>query len=106
MIEPVSTRRAALVTGASRRIGRSIALDLSRHGWSVALHYGSRSEDAEAVRSEIEAAGGRAVAIGADLADPLAADRLMGQSCSALGPITCLLTSPPVRPSAFPLRTG
>ncbi len=93
MTDTVSTRRVALITGASRRIGRSIALDLARHGWSVALHYGSRSDEAEMVRAEIEAGGGRAIVLGADLADPSSADRLIGESARELGPVTCLVNN-------------
>ena len=54
--------RTALVTGASRGIGRAIALALAEQGAAVAVNYRSRQEDAAAVVKEIETAGGRAVA--------------------------------------------
>ena len=57
--------RVALVTGASRRIGRTIALDLAAHGWSVGVHYGSASDAAEDVVAEVAAIGGTAVALAA-----------------------------------------
>jgi NAD(P)-dependent dehydrogenase (short-subunit alcohol dehydrogenase family) len=82
-----------LVTGASRRIGKTIACDLARHGWRVAVHYGSNAAEAEAVQAEIEAAGGEAVAVGADLADADAAARLIAACTAALGPLTCLVNN-------------
>ena len=87
------TLGGALITGASRRIGRAIALDLARHGWRVALHYGSQASEAEAVRCEIEAAGGHAVTIGADLAEAAAAEGLVARCSAVLGPITCLVNN-------------
>ncbi|MFD0589421.1 SDR family oxidoreductase [Paenibacillus sp. GCM10027627] len=59
--------KVALVTGASRGIGRSIALRLAQEGALVAVHYGSRQNEAEAVVNEIVQLGGEAFAIGADL---------------------------------------
>ncbi|TVX89742.1 SDR family oxidoreductase [Paenibacillus agilis] len=59
--------KVALVTGASRGIGRAIAVRLSEEGAFVALHYGRRRKEAEAVVHQIEQAGGSAIAIGADL---------------------------------------
>ncbi|MEZ5817847.1 MAG: SDR family oxidoreductase [Hyphomicrobiaceae bacterium] len=85
--------RVALVTGASRRIGKCIALDLARAGWRVAVHFGSSGAEAEEVRAEIEAVGGAAISIGADLADPTSADHLVSSCASALGPLTCLVNN-------------
>ncbi|MED1799745.1 SDR family oxidoreductase [Brevibacillus porteri] len=59
--------KIALVTGASRGIGRSIALRLAQDGALVVVHYGRRQEEAEAVVQEIERTGGQAFAIGTDL---------------------------------------
>ena len=60
--------KTALVTGASRGIGRATALALSKEGAQVLVHYGRGAEEAEAVVAQIRAAGGRADAVGADLA--------------------------------------
>ena len=60
-------RKTALVTGAGKRIGRAIALDLAGQGWDVAVHYRSSRGEADAVVAEIERAGGRAMAFAADL---------------------------------------
>ena len=62
--------RTALVTGGSRGIGRAACLGLAEAGADVAVHYGSDAAAAAEVVAEIEAAGGRAVAVGADLTRP------------------------------------
>jgi len=62
--------KTALVTGASRGIGRSAALSLAKAGAQVLVHYGSNKTEADAVVAEVKAAGGRAQAVGADLSSP------------------------------------
>jgi 3-oxoacyl-[acyl-carrier protein] reductase len=62
--------KTALVTGASRGMGRAAALALAKEGAQVVVHYGRGAKEAEAVVAEIRAAGGRADAVGADLAAP------------------------------------
>lgn len=61
------TGKTALVTGASRGIGRASALALAKAGAEVLIHYSSGAAEADAVVAEIRAAGGRAQKIGADL---------------------------------------
>ncbi|MGM0491917.1 MAG: 3-oxoacyl-[acyl-carrier-protein] reductase [Armatimonadota bacterium] len=61
--------RVALVTGASRGIGRAIALELARAGASVAVNYRERADAAEEVVAGIEDTGGRAIAVQADVTD-------------------------------------
>jgi NAD(P)-dependent dehydrogenase (short-subunit alcohol dehydrogenase family) len=85
--------RCALVTGAARRIGRAIARDLAAQGWHVAVHYHSAGDDARHLVGEIEAGGGRAVALGADLAQETEAAGLIDQAVSALGPIALLVNN-------------
>jgi NAD(P)-dependent dehydrogenase (short-subunit alcohol dehydrogenase family) len=65
-----STGKTALVTGASRGIGRASALALAGAGAHVLVHYGRSAEEAQAVVQEIRAAGGRAEAVGGDLSTP------------------------------------
>lgn len=88
-----SSPKAALVTGAGRRIGREIALDLARSGWAVAVHYHRSEEDAVAVRDEIRRHGGTAVAIGADLLSEDETGRLVGAAVEQLGPLGCLVNN-------------
>lgn len=84
----------ALITGAARRIGRAIALDLARHGWAVGIHYRSSRGDAEALIAEIAAAGGRAAALQADLANPKDVAGLLPACADALGaPPSCLVNN-------------
>jgi 3-oxoacyl-[acyl-carrier protein] reductase len=66
----VLTGKTALVTGASRGIGRASALALAKAGAQVLVHYSSGAKEAEAVVAEIRHGGGRADAIAADLALP------------------------------------
>jgi 3-oxoacyl-[acyl-carrier protein] reductase len=62
--------KTALVTGASRGIGRATAAALARAGAHVLVHYGRSAQEAESLVSEIQAKGGRAEAISADLGTP------------------------------------
>jgi 3-oxoacyl-[acyl-carrier protein] reductase len=61
------TGKTALVTGASRGIGRASALALARQGAEVLIHYSSGEKEADAVVAEIRAAGGKAQKVGANL---------------------------------------
>lgn len=84
----------ALVTGAGRRIGRAIALDLARRGHAVAVHYAGSADEARAVVAEIRAAGGRAEALQADLLDWDATESLVPRAVQALGgPLTVLINN-------------
>jgi len=85
--------RVALVTGSSRGIGRAIALRLARDGVAVAINYREKRGEAEEVVGAITSAGGRAVAIGADLANPADCARLVDSARQALGPIDILVNN-------------
>ncbi|HEX9761882.1 MAG TPA: SDR family NAD(P)-dependent oxidoreductase, partial [Acidimicrobiia bacterium] len=85
--------RTALVTGASRGIGRAIALELGRRGNSVVVNYASRSEAADEVVAEIEASGGKGVAVGADVSLPEQVDRLFSEATERFGPVEILVNN-------------
>jgi NAD(P)-dependent dehydrogenase (short-subunit alcohol dehydrogenase family) len=82
---PEALPRAALVTGAGRRIGRAIALMLGRAGFAVAVHYNGSEAEAESAVEAIRAAGGRAAAVQADLSVEAQAAELTGRAAAALG---------------------
>lgn len=77
--------KTALVTGASRGIGRATALTLAKAGARVLVHYGQNAGEAEKVVGEIRAAGGRAEALGADLARPDGAHKLAEETRRIVG---------------------
>ncbi|MFN9029086.1 MAG: SDR family oxidoreductase [Betaproteobacteria bacterium] len=83
----------ALVTGAARRIGRTIALALARDGWDVGVHYGASRDNALATVRAIEALGRRAVALPCDLANAASVRRLVADCSSALGSVICLVNN-------------
>jgi NAD(P)-dependent dehydrogenase (short-subunit alcohol dehydrogenase family) len=87
--------KAALVTGAARRIGREIALALAEDGWSVGLciHHHRSDEDAAEVLREIEAKGARGIVLKADLRDLAALEKLLPETAAALGPVTLLVNN-------------
>jgi 3-oxoacyl-[acyl-carrier protein] reductase len=85
--------QVAVVTGGSRGIGRAIALALARRGAAVCVSCVGRVEAAEAVAGEIVAAGGRAVAQAADVADSAAVNALMERAARELGPVTVLVNN-------------
>jgi NAD(P)-dependent dehydrogenase (short-subunit alcohol dehydrogenase family) len=66
---PTPSRPTVLVTGAARRIGRAIALELARAGFDLALHYRRSADDAQALAAELRTLGGRAECFAAELGD-------------------------------------
>lgn len=95
----------ALVTGAARRIGRGIALELAAAGLAVAVHYRSSRDDAVRVVSEITAQGGVAQAFAADLALPGAARELARDVLERFGRVDVLVNNASAFP-ASPLPSG
>ena len=87
------THRVALVTGSSRGIGRAIALRLAREGAAVAVNYRERRDQADQVVGAITRAGGRAVAIAADVASAADCTRLVETARQALGPVDILVNN-------------
>ena len=85
--------RVALVTGASRGIGRAVALALARDGASVAVGYGSNVEAAERVAGEVRALGVAAATLGAQLDDADQAATLVPRTIEALGRIDVVVNN-------------
>lgn len=85
--------RVALVTGGSRGIGRATCLALAAGGAAVVVHYNANRDSAEEVVAEIEAAGGRSVAVGANLLDGDAGDRVVAAAEGSLGPVDILVNN-------------
>ncbi len=95
-----------LITGAGRRIGRAIALDLAKTGWRVAIHYNTSSDDAQSAVSEIISDGGQAIALAANLLDEDVAAGLVDRAAEALGPVTCLINNASVFEEDSPMASS
>jgi 3-oxoacyl-[acyl-carrier protein] reductase len=87
----------AIVTGASRGIGAATATALAADGWPVAVNYRSDADGAREVVERIEAAGGRALAIGADVAKPDGVAELFERAESGLGGVLALVNNAGMR---------
>jgi NAD(P)-dependent dehydrogenase (short-subunit alcohol dehydrogenase family) len=85
--------KVALVTGAARRIGRAIALDLSTHGTSIAVHYRTSQSEADALVAEITAGGGNAQAFRANLEHVAEIKQMVANVFDAFGRIDILINS-------------
>src|ERR1700742_2834145 len=79
------SNKTALVTGASRGMGRAAALALAAEGARVVVHYGRNADEAKAVVDQIRTAGGQADAVAADLAAPDGAHKLAAQVRDLVG---------------------
>lgn len=85
--------RTVLVTGAARRVGRIIALDLAASGWRVGVHYRSSAAEALDLVTEIERTGGKAAAFAADLGRLDALPKLIADCAAALGAPSSLINN-------------
>lgn len=85
--------KVAIVTGASRGIGRACALRLARGGYTVVINYAHREDEARAVLDAIEAAGGAGMLCQADVSDPAAVRAMMRDVSKAYGQIDLLVNN-------------
>ncbi|HEY1962259.1 MAG TPA: SDR family oxidoreductase [Rhizomicrobium sp.] len=83
----------ALITGAAKRLGRAITLDLARHGWNVAVHHNASEREARVTCEDAQTAGARAVLVKADLGREEETERVVERATRELGPLTALVNS-------------
>jgi len=97
LLEPnmtvASSPSVALVTGGSRGIGAAISRRLAADGHAVAINYAGRRDDAEALAAELTAAGGQAIALQADVADPQAVRQLFDAIEARFGGVDVVVNS-------------
>ena len=98
-------RKTAIVTGASRGIGRTIALRLASDGFGVIVNYAGNTAKAEEVVNEITSTGGRALAIQADVANPEDVKQLFEKTLKAFGQIDVVVNNAGIMPLS-PIAKG
>ena len=96
--------KIAIVTGASRGIGKATALALATEGATVVVNYASNSQAAEAVVAEITQAGGKAIAIKADVSQSEEVDKLISETKKTLGRIDVLVNNAGITRDTLLLR--
>ncbi len=89
----MSQRRVVLVTGAAKRLGRAIALELAAHGFDVAVHCRRSLHEAEATATELQALGASAAVFAADLADEAACRELVPAVRTRFGRLDALVNN-------------
>ena len=97
--------KVALVTGAGRRIGRAIALELATHGATIAVHYRTSHSEADAVVAEIKSNGGHAQTFRANLEHVAEIEQMVSEILDAFGRIDILVNSASVF-APTPLETN
>jgi NAD(P)-dependent dehydrogenase (short-subunit alcohol dehydrogenase family) len=85
--------QVALVTGGARGIGRATARRLAQHGAAVCVNYAARADAAAELVAEMTGAGGRAIAVAADVADAAAVEAMVARTEKELGALTILVNN-------------
>jgi len=85
--------KTVLVTGAAKRLGRAIALDLAANGWNVAIHYHGSAQEADEAAQAARAFGVEAAALQCDLSKESETASLVDRAVQELGPLTALINS-------------
>ena len=89
----VPSRPVVLVTGAAKRLGRAISLELGSHGWDVAVHHRRSQAEAADVVAALESAGARAASFAADLGDEAACAALVPAVVARLGRVDAVVNN-------------
>ena len=85
--------KTALITGAAKRLGRAIALDLARHGWNIAIHYNTSEKEARATEADARTSGVKVALLKADLSKENESAALVARAAKELGPLGALVNS-------------
>lgn len=99
-------KQVAIVTGASRGIGAAIAQRLAQDGFAVVVNYAGNAAEADKVVSAIQAGGGHAIAIQADVASSAEVRRLFEQTVAQLGRVDVLVNNAGIMPPQLPLLSA
>jgi NAD(P)-dependent dehydrogenase (short-subunit alcohol dehydrogenase family) len=89
----ITKNKNVLITGAAKRIGRAIAIELAGDGWNIGVHYHRSHDQALKLVKELQRIGVNAVALQAELSDEAKVENLFRAAVDALGPITCLINN-------------
>ena len=98
-------KKVALITGASRGIGKAVAERLAKDGFAVVVNYASSTSEAEEVVSKINAEGGQAIAIKADVSDAGQVEQLFAQTLDKLGAVDAVVQNSGIMPLS-PIGNG
>jgi 3-oxoacyl-[acyl-carrier protein] reductase len=85
--------KTAIVTGASRGIGKAVAKRLARDGFAVVVNYASNAKEADAAVAEIRSAGGQSIAVKADVGNAADVERLFEETVKAFGAIDVVVNN-------------
>lgn len=88
-----SLPKTALITGAAKRLGKHIALEMARQGWNIIVHYGQSATEAEETANDIRKLGVTAITLQCDLADETAVRKLLPQAIEKIGAVSCVVNS-------------
>ncbi len=92
------TGKTALVTGAAKRIGRSLTIKLAKQGTNVIIHYNNSKEEANTLHDEVTTLGSRAFTIQADLADTTSGKQLIEDALKEAGQLDILINNASIFP--------